>query len=108
MYKMIPQTFILICLIFITSCNENKKNGDLSNTKEVSDSSLYADIDMFQLKGIDKSQTAPAATGTLPKPYLTPAGDLVIPSASDPKYHWWKKDGQKVDKTVAELRAEAV
>jgi len=54
---MIPQTFILICLIFITSCNENKKNGDLSNTKEVSDSSLYADIDMFQLKGIDKIDT---------------------------------------------------
>ena len=54
---------------------------------------------------LDKSQTAPAPNGDLPKPYLTPAGDLVIPNNSDPKYHWWKQGGQPVNKTMAELRA---
>jgi len=29
----------------------------------------------------------------------------VIPNTSDPKYHWWKPGGQKVNKTLAELRA---
>ena len=55
----------------------------------------------------DKSQDSAAPTNIeYPKPYLTPGGDLVIPHNSDPKYHWWK-GGQKVDKTVAELRAKA-
>jgi hypothetical protein len=44
---------------------------------------------------------------TPPKPYLKADGTLVIPSNSDPKYHWWKPGGQKVEKTMAELRAEA-
>jgi hypothetical protein len=56
---------------------------------------------------LDKSQTQPSPTGTLPKPYLTQAGDLVIPNNSDPKYHWWKQGGQKVNKTMAEVRATA-
>ena len=56
---------------------------------------------------LDKSQTPPAPPappGSLPKPYLTAAGDLVIPHNLYPKYHWWK-GGQKVDDTVKELRA---
>ena len=55
---------------------------------------------------LDKSQTPPP--NELPKPYLKADGTLVIPSNSDPKYHWWKKGGQKVNKTVAELSAVKV
>jgi hypothetical protein len=36
-------------------------------------------------------------------PYITPAGDLVIPFSSPERYHWWK-GGQ----SVAETRAEAI
>ena len=39
-----------------------------------------------------------------PRPFLTAAGDLVIPFDSDPKYHWWK-GGQSVKQTLAEVRA---
>jgi hypothetical protein len=49
-------------------------------------------------------ETAPAPMKEdLPKPYLTAAGDLVIPMLSDPKYHWWKPGGQPVRKTREEL-----
>jgi hypothetical protein len=34
-------------------------------------------------------------------PYITPAGDLVIPFASPARYHWWK-GGQSVAQTKAE------
>ena len=58
---------------------------------------------------LDKSKMgatpATRADTGVPKPYLTAAGDLVIPSNSDPKYHWWKQGGQKVEKTVQELQA---
>lgn len=40
----------------------------------------------------------------LPKPFFTPGGDLSIPFASDPKYHWWK-GGQSVEQTRAEVRS---
>jgi len=54
----------------------------------------------------DKSPTPPADLNPeAPMPYFTAAGDLVIPNKSDPKYHWWKAGGQKVNKTLAELRA---
>jgi len=43
----------------------------------------------------------------LPKPYLKADGTLVIPVNSDPKYHYWKKGGQKVEKTITELRNPA-
>lgn len=43
-----------------------------------------------------------ASGESLPLPYLTPGGTLVIPFASDPKYHWWK-GGQSVDCTRAEV-----
>lgn len=59
---------------------------------------------------LDKSQTPmPPADpkADLPKPYLTAAGDLVIPNNSDPKYHWWKQGGQKVNKTMAEMQTKA-
>lgn len=46
---------------------------------------------------------APAAP--LPKPYLAPDGTLVIPFDSEPKYHWWVKGAQSIEKTKAELRA---
>jgi hypothetical protein len=56
----------------------------------------------------DKTPNSPAPTNIeYPKPYLTAGGDLVIPHNSDPKYHWWKPGGQKVDKTREELRAKA-
>lgn len=57
---------------------------------------------------LDKSPP-PAAPSTdpLPKPYLKADGTLVIPTNSDPKYHYWKKGGQKVEKTVKELQMGA-
>jgi len=48
---------------------------------------------------------ADPASVNLPKPYLKADGTLVIPMLSDPKYHWWKKGGQAVGKTVQELKA---
>ena len=52
-----------------------------------------------------KLETKETASGeSLPLPYLTPGGTLVIPFASDPKYHWWK-GGQSVDCTRAEVQA---
>ena len=51
----------------------------------------------------DVSESMPATTEP-PKPFITPGGDLSIPFASDPKYHWWK-GGQSVDKTRAEVLA---
>jgi hypothetical protein len=57
---------------------------------------------------LDKSQlSAPPASPDLPKPYVNADGTLVIPMNSDPKYHWWKPGGQKLAKTVEELRAQA-
>ena len=40
----------------------------------------------------------------LPKPFFTAGGDLSIPFASDPKYHWWN-GGQSVEQTRAEVRS---
>lgn len=40
----------------------------------------------------------------LAKPYLKPCGTLVIPMTGDPKYHYWKKGGQSVYKTLEELK----
>ncbi|UJS17862.1 MAG: hypothetical protein L3J17_02090 [Candidatus Jettenia sp.] len=37
------------------------------------------------------------------KPYITNFGVLVIPSNSDPKYHYWKPGGQSVCATLKEL-----
>jgi hypothetical protein len=57
---------------------------------------------------LDKAPTSPAPQAAeLPRPYLTGAGDLVIPMLSDPKYHYWKPGGQPVRKTVEELRGKA-
>jgi hypothetical protein len=57
---------------------------------------------------LDKSPTAlDPANGALPRPYLNPDGTLVIPMLADAKYHWWKRGGQKVEKTLAELAGEA-
>lgn len=56
---------------------------------------------------LDKSQTPAApAPSELPKPYFKPDGTLVIPFDSDPKYHWWKQGGQKLQKTIEAVRAE--
>jgi len=57
---------------------------------------------------LDKSQTPSVQPAEqLPKPYLKADGTLVIPVNSDPKYHYWKKGGQKVGKTIDELRSQA-
>ena len=39
-----------------------------------------------------------------PRPHLSPSGLLVIPFASDPRYHWWK-DGQDPAVTRAEVES---
>lgn len=39
------------------------------------------------------------------KPYIDAKGELVIPSNSDPKYHWWKQSGQSLLETLRELNA---
>lgn len=58
---------------------------------------------------LDKSLPAtPPSNEQLPKPYLKADGTLVIPVNSDPKYHYWKKGGQKVEKTINELRNTGV
>jgi hypothetical protein len=49
-------------------------------------------------------QSVPQPAPSLPLPYLTPGGTLVIPLDSDPKYHWWK-GGQSVKATMAEVQA---
>ena len=51
---------------------------------------------------VSEIQPAPAE---LPKPFFTPGGDLSIPFASDPKYHWWKPGGQSVEQTRADVRS---
>jgi hypothetical protein len=54
---------------------------------------------------ISKLEAKETASGkSLPLPYLTPSGTLVIPFDSDPKYHWWKT-GQSVEQTRAEVLA---
>lgn len=40
----------------------------------------------------------------MPKPFLEPDGDLVIPFGSDSRYHWWN-GGQSVKDTIEELKA---
>jgi hypothetical protein len=51
---------------------------------------------------------SPAPTNeNLPRPYLTAAGDLMIPMLADPKYHYWKPGGQPVRKTVQELSGKS-
>lgn len=39
------------------------------------------------------------------RPYLTPAGKLIIPFDSDPRYHWWKLGSQSIRATLVELEA---
>jgi hypothetical protein len=39
------------------------------------------------------------------EPFITPAGELVIPADSDPRFHWWKKCGQSIFDTLRELKA---
>lgn len=39
------------------------------------------------------------------KPYLNAVGSLVIPTGSDPRYHWWA-GGQSVKATLRELEAD--
>jgi len=57
---------------------------------------------------VDRSEGgSPSPTPTnqkLPKPYLKADGTLVIPMLCDPKYHYWKKGGQSLYKTLEELR----
>ena len=39
-----------------------------------------------------------------PLPYIDFKNDLVIPFASDPKYHYWKEDGMKLTEIEKEAR----
>jgi hypothetical protein len=38
------------------------------------------------------------------RPHISPHGELIIPFASDPKYHWWD-GGQSIAATLRELNA---
>ena len=38
------------------------------------------------------------------RPYINDRGELIIPSNSNPRYHWWA-DGQSIAHTLAELNA---
>ncbi len=72
---------------------------------------FYRGNDDLEHRGDEGNQGNPnvsevqAAPAELPKPFFTPGGDLSIPFASDPKYHWWK-GGQSVDCTRAEVLAQ--
>src|SRR5688572_63201 len=50
------------------------------------------------------SETSPPTETPMPLPFLTADGSLSIPFDSDPKYHWWKPDGDRL--TVAETLHE--
>ena len=39
------------------------------------------------------------------KPFITEAGELIIPFDAHPKYRWWDPDGQSVAMTLKELNA---
>lgn len=39
------------------------------------------------------------------KPFITEAGELIIPPEAHPKYRWWYPDGQSVFQTLKELNA---
>ncbi|HOO41320.1 MAG TPA: hypothetical protein PK653_07745 [Syntrophales bacterium] len=38
-------------------------------------------------------------------PYISDAGDLVIPFDADPRFHYWKPCGQSIFETLRELGA---
>ncbi|PIR01277.1 MAG: hypothetical protein COV66_02345 [Nitrospinae bacterium CG11_big_fil_rev_8_21_14_0_20_45_15] len=39
-----------------------------------------------------------------PEPYFRENGSLVIPSNSNPRYHWWN-GGMLIEETIAELKS---
>lgn len=39
------------------------------------------------------------------KPFLTQAGELIIPPDAHPKYRWWQPDGQGLFQTLTEIEA---
>ena len=41
-----------------------------------------------------------------PRPYLNDRGELIIPTTSAPKYHWWA-NGQSITDTLRELNASS-
>ena len=41
----------------------------------------------------------------LTNPYINDLGELIIPFAADPHYHWWKPGGQSLAQTLLELNA---
>ncbi len=41
------------------------------------------------------------------KPFLTSAGELIIPRCSPSRYHWWKEGGQSLRETLQELGASS-
>jgi hypothetical protein len=66
-------------------------------------------IEMLSVR-VAQGETAKSEPGRVEqprKPYLTADGTLGIPFDCDPKYHW-RKGGQSVKKTIAELRGEVL
>ena len=45
----------------------------------------------------------PGDTGEVRQPWITKAGDLVIPFNSPSRFHWWKEGGQSITETRKEF-----
>lgn len=58
-------------------------------------------------EGVAAAEPPKAAEGRVRLPFFTADGTLRIPFDSPERYHWWKRDGQRlhVKEIVAELRA---
>jgi hypothetical protein len=52
---------------------------------------------------VEPCQQSETGVPSVPLPYLTPSGDLVIPFKSPERYHWWKEGGQSIRQTMQEL-----
>ena len=68
-------------------------------------------VDQYNKEEVEKLCMAcscviqPETGAKFTEPFITPAGELVIPADSDPRFHYWKKCGQSVFDTLRELKA---
>ena len=61
--------------------------------------------DSPQGPGGDVAEEESSEVEPLVQPYLTPDGCLIIPFASHPRYHYWKRGGQHLHDTLREMKA---
>lgn len=65
----------------------------------------FADFTEAEILGLcEVILEATAADEGVVKPYIDPAGNLVIPFRAPRKYRWWQ-DGQSISDTLAEMNA---